>query len=267
MKRTIALILTLLLCAATAANTALAMTEEEALKAVKEAEGAYAPGDPLTMDDFKVYSSTTDFDRYDNNVLSFMKGERFGSYNFVYANWPEFSDTGRDKAADEDQWGSITYRGVRGGEDNSKEVVLQQYGLGIPGRFDKQTDILYKSLHKKEEIWFRDYMEQYCASWLLYNYENKAQIIFYFTADDKVTVITYYPDIKVSPDRETTKAIQACLNDAGYDCGTPDGVAGKKTRTAIKKFQKDHDLFQSGLIDDSLLKCLEKQNIKIDGIM
>lgn len=141
MKKTIALILTLLLCAATAANTALAMTEEEALKAVKEAEGAYAPGDPLTMDDFKVYSSTTDFDRYDNNVLSFMKGERFGSYNFVYANWPEFSDTGRDKAADEDQWGSITYRGVRGGEDNSKEVVLQQYGLGIPGRFDKQTDI------------------------------------------------------------------------------------------------------------------------------
>lgn len=49
------------------------------------------------------------------------------------------------------------------------------------------------------------------------------------------------------------------LNQNGYDCGNPDGIAGKKTIAALKKFQKDHGLFASGYIDDSLMKYLNGQ--------
>lgn len=57
-------------------------------------------------------------------------------------------------------------------------------------------------------------------------------------------------------DRETVKAAQAALNEAGYDCGTPDGAAGKNTRAAILAYQADHDLAQTGKVNGELLEAL-----------
>jgi Putative peptidoglycan-binding domain-containing protein len=57
--------------------------------------------------------------------------------------------------------------------------------------------------------------------------------------------------------KETIKDVQKALNDSGYDCGTADGVIGKKTKLAIKKYQKDNDLKVTGIINKSLLKSLD----------
>ncbi|WMM25637.1 peptidoglycan-binding protein [Tissierella sp. MB52-C2] len=38
------------------------------------------------------------------------------------------------------------------------------------------------------------------------------------------------------------KKIQEKLNELGYDCGKADGIAGEKTKEAIKAFQKDNGL-------------------------
>jgi len=57
-------------------------------------------------------------------------------------------------------------------------------------------------------------------------------------------------------DKETVKKVQQALNDAGYDCGTPDGVAGKKTKNAIMEYQAWAGLEQTGTIDDTLLEQL-----------
>ena len=56
--------------------------------------------------------------------------------------------------------------------------------------------------------------------------------------------------------KDTVKEVQKALNDAGYNCGTPDGVAGKNTKKAITDYQKDNGLAASGIIDDSLLRSL-----------
>lgn len=64
-------------------------------------------------------------------------------------------------------------------------------------------------------------------------------------------------------DKDTVKKVQQALNDAGYNCGTPDGVAGKKTYAAISSYQKDKGLAQTHQIDDALLQALglvEAQN-------
>lgn len=37
-----------------------------------------------------------------------------------------------------------------------------------------------------------------------------------------------------------------------------DGIVGDKTKAAIKRYQKDNDLYVSGIVDDQLLKCLDK---------
>lgn len=59
--------------------------------------------------------------------------------------------------------------------------------------------------------------------------------------------------------RATVKKVQQKLNQKGYSCGTADGIAGSKTKTAIKKYQKDHGLTITGTINSTLLKSL---NIK-----
>jgi peptidoglycan hydrolase-like protein with peptidoglycan-binding domain len=44
--------------------------------------------------------------------------------------------------------------------------------------------------------------------------------------------------------------IQKKLKALGYDPGSPDGVFGRKTKSAIKRFQRDNGLPVTGQIDD-----------------
>jgi osmotically inducible lipoprotein OsmB len=44
----------------------------------------------------------------------------------------------------------------------------------------------------------------------------------------------------------TVVAIQQQLNRLGYDAGTPDGLIGPRTTSAIKQYQRDHNLLIDG---------------------
>lgn len=56
--------------------------------------------------------------------------------------------------------------------------------------------------------------------------------------------------------RETVQKVQQALNDAGFDCGTPDGAAGEKTKNAIEAYQQANGLEVTGEIDDDLVESL-----------
>jgi peptidoglycan hydrolase-like protein with peptidoglycan-binding domain len=46
------------------------------------------------------------------------------------------------------------------------------------------------------------------------------------------------------------------LNDAGYDCGTPDGKAGDKTHAALNAYQEANGLTVQNDITDEVLTAL-----------
>ena len=50
--------------------------------------------------------------------------------------------------------------------------------------------------------------------------------------------------------------VQKALNEAGFDCGTPDGKAGAKTQEALKAYQKEKGLNVNGVITDELLDAM-----------
>lgn len=50
---------------------------------------------------------------------------------------------------------------------------------------------------------------------------------------------------------------QEKLNDLGYNAGPVDGIVGKQTLTALRKFQIDHNRPVSGKLDTSTLAALE----------
>ena len=57
-------------------------------------------------------------------------------------------------------------------------------------------------------------------------------------------------------DSATVQIVQKALNDAGFDCGTPDGKAGSKTVEALKAYQKSKGINVNGVITDELLDAL-----------
>ena len=55
----------------------------------------------------------------------------------------------------------------------------------------------------------------------------------------------------------TVKKVQKRLNKLGYKCGTPDGIYGSKTKSAIKKYQRKKGMTINGKINKSLLKKMK----------
>lgn len=62
--------------------------------------------------------------------------------------------------------------------------------------------------------------------------------------------------LKVYGDKATVQRAQTALNEAGYDCGTPDGIAGKGTSAAVAQYPTDHGLNVTGTITHELLIAL-----------
>jgi peptidoglycan hydrolase-like protein with peptidoglycan-binding domain len=60
--------------------------------------------------------------------------------------------------------------------------------------------------------------------------------------------------IRLTPD--VVRAAQQNLNDKGYQSGTPDGKMGPVTRGAIRKYQQDKGLDETGTLDESTLTHL-----------
>lgn len=62
-------------------------------------------------------------------------------------------------------------------------------------------------------------------------------------------------------DQEIVKDIQNKLNSLGYNCGTPDGIAGNGTQSAIKQYRSDNGLPDGTEIDADLLNSLNEVSL------
>lgn len=60
-------------------------------------------------------------------------------------------------------------------------------------------------------------------------------------------------DAELIVDQALTKAVQQKLNESGFDCGTPDGIAGQKTFAAIEAYQTANGLNVTKVIDKELV--------------
>jgi membrane-bound lytic murein transglycosylase B len=56
--------------------------------------------------------------------------------------------------------------------------------------------------------------------------------------------------------REEVMELQHLLNNLGFDSGTPDGVAGSRTREAIRAYQLQNNLLADGYVSYEKLSML-----------
>ncbi len=64
---------------------------------------------------------------------------------------------------------------------------------------------------------------------------------------------------------EIIKQVQIILNGAGLDCGKTDGVMGRKTREAIRKFREDRSMEEGEEIDEKLLRSMGIEPVTESG--
>ena len=76
------------------------------------------------------------------------------------------------------------------------------------------------------------------------------------TPDANSTDTTATGEGMVSSGDSSVKSAQATLNAQGYSAGTEDGIAGPNTQAALRKFQADKGLSQTGMLDGKTRSAL-----------
>ena len=64
---------------------------------------------------------------------------------------------------------------------------------------------------------------------------------------------------------EIIKQVQIILNGAGLECGKADGVLGRRTREAIRKFREERLMEEGEEIDDKLLRSMGIEPTTVTG--
>ncbi len=108
-------------------------------------------------------------------------------------------------------------------------------------------------------------------------YEKSIYNVIFFaplnSLSDYTSVLTDFDDslkpVEIISDAATVQKVQEALNQKGYSCGTPDGIAGANTESAVKSYQKDFNLLETGKITNKLLESLsirsEEANDYVDA--
>ncbi len=78
-----------------------------------------------------------------------------------------------------------------------------------------------------------------------------------------LTIIALSPVTPVLASDSTVTQIQQKLEERGYDPGPIDGIMGKKTKSAIKKFQSDSGLESTGAINRVTLDKLDLSKLPV----
>lgn len=223
------------------------ITEESSTENVK--------GTVLTKDDFVIQTEkpVEEYVKYNNNIMEVL--DEMGDSSCIY-----LFETDEENAI-EDTTGEVTLnRNIFLGE-STRDDLLEAYGLGIENRFDSNTDLVFSGEnYLPEHRSLLKEIEKTLSSSITYNYKNLYQIIFFINDEDIIKTVYFLNDIYYTANKEDIIYVQTVLNERGYNCGNPDGILGKNTETAILQYQKDNGLFESGIVDDGVLKSLSNRN-------
>ena len=130
-------------------------------------------------------------------------------------------------------------------------------GAGLPGGSDSAAIYLPAGAHGPAFLLFPNF-----SVILKYNNAASYALAVALLADRMAggdAVKHAWPRGERALSRNERISFQADLNKAGFDCGTPDGVLGRKTRSALRQYQKAHGLAADGFPTAALLDGLEKQ--------
>ena len=152
--------------------------------------------------------------------------------------------------------GNTTYAGIDlgGGTATNNSVKGNQgYGIHVDGSVKVNNNEICENL--KFDLYNASSSEIDASNnwWGTTDESEIVTKIFDYFQDAKKGIVNFKPFLKEPPNtmsKSEILKIQKRLVELGYDPGIPDGMMGAKTKDAIKAFQRDNSLEETGIIDE-----------------
>ncbi|MDB9865468.1 lytic murein transglycosylase [Candidatus Thioglobus sp.] len=182
-----------------------------------------------------IYASAANF----LNKLGWKKGEKWGREALIPKNF-NYQLTGLDNEKTVNEWAAL---GVRRGNNSNLPKSNFKASLIVPMGHRGPAFLVYRNFDAIMG-WNRSILYALSVAYLSDRLNGNAKLSAK-TIDEPLL------------SKEDIMQIQNTLNLLGYDTGTPDGMAGTKTRKATRQFQSDIGLTADGYVGYELFQQLQ----------
>jgi membrane-bound lytic murein transglycosylase B len=182
-----------------------------------------------------IYASAANF----LNKLGWKKGEKWGREALIPKNF-DYQLTGLNNEKTVNEWAAL---GVRRGNNSNLPKSNFKASLIVPMGHRGPAFLVYRNFDAIMG-WNRSILYALSVAYLSDRLNGNAKLSAK-TIDEPLL------------SKEDIMQIQNTLNLLGYDTGTPDGMAGSKTRKATRKFQSDIGLTADGYVGYELFQQLQ----------
>ena len=182
-----------------------------------------------------IYASAANF----LNKLGWKKGEKWGREALIPKNF-DYQLTGLDNEKTVNEWAAL---GVRRGNNSNLPKSNFKASLIVPMGHRGPAFLVYRNFDAIMG-WNRSILYALSVAYLSDRLNGNAKLSAK-TIDEPLL------------SKEDIMQIQNTLNLLGYDTGTPDGMAGSKTRKATRQFQSDIGLTADGYVGYELFQQLQ----------
>jgi membrane-bound lytic murein transglycosylase B len=182
-----------------------------------------------------IYASAANF----LNKLGWKKGEKWGREALIPKNF-DYQLTGLDNEKTVNEWAAL---GVRRGNNSNLPKSNFKASLIVPMGHRGPAFLVYRNFDTIMG-WNRSILYALSVAYLSDRLNGNAKLSAK-TIDEPLL------------SKEDIMQIQNTLNLLGYDTGTPDGMAGSKTRKATRQFQSDIGLTADGYVGYELFQQLQ----------
>ena len=182
-----------------------------------------------------IYASAANF----LNKLGWKNGEKWGREALIPKNF-DYRLTGLNNEKTVNEWAAL---GVRRGNNSNLPKSNFKASLIVPMGHKGPAFLVYRNFDAIMG-WNRSILYALSVAYLSDRLNGNAKLSAK-TIDEPLL------------SKEDIMQIQNTLNLLGYDTGTPDGMAGSKTRQATRKFQSDIGLIADGYVGYELFQQLQ----------
>jgi len=182
-----------------------------------------------------IYASAANF----LNKLGWKNGEKWGREALIPKNF-NYQLTGLNNKKTVNEWAAL---GVRRGNNSNLPKSNFKASLIVPMGHKGPAFLVYRNFDAIMG-WNRSILYALSVAYLSDRLNGNAKLSAK-TIDEPLL------------SKEDIMQIQNTLNLLGYDTGTPDGMAGSKTRQATRKFQSDIGLTADGYVGYELFQQLQ----------
>lgn len=146
--------------------------------------------------------------------------------------------------------------GSRHSAGDAADIVVQGIAPAEVAKYAESKGVKGIGLYETSADGFFTHVDTRSNKSFWYGQKQSPRTTFNTTINSSTTANQNRTTLLIGSKGEAVKTLQENLNSLNYDCGIADGIFGDKTKQAVIKFQKEHNLEQDGIAGPATLSAV-----------